>query len=239
MQKRKVILAILAAAAVSVSGIVAYYKIEGQLYVRTDDARVAANTVVVTPEIAGKVLEWRAKEGDMVAAGELMGRQDLESALTSGASSPQNLGAVAGVIAEKASIKAPISGQVIQSVAVVGQMAAPGTALAMVADTDSLYIAANIKEGDIARVRPGLDARVSVDAFGGRTFHGRIQSVGRATTSTFSLLAAQSGGGNYTKVIQVIPIKIALLDQGDARLMIGMNAEVTISLSKRATGEGR
>jgi multidrug resistance efflux pump len=73
-------------------------------------------------------------------------------------------------------------------------------------------VAANIKEGDIARVRVGQEARVEIDAFPGRLFAGRVDSIGRATSSTFSLLAAQSGGGNYTKVVQVVPIKIALVD---------------------------
>jgi multidrug resistance efflux pump len=232
MSKKKIIAAIIAVAVLVVLGIVAYYSREASLYVKTDDARVASNTVIVTPEISGKLLEWRVKEGDRVEAGDILGRQDLGTALTSGAMSPQSLGSVAGIIAEKASIKAPISGQVIQSSAVVGQMAAPGISLAVVADTDSLYIAANIQEGDIARVALGQEARVAVDAFPGRTFHGRIESIGRATTSTFSILGAQSGGGNYTKVIQVIPVKIALVDQGDARLMIGMNAYVTISIRK-------
>lgn len=230
MQRRKIILAILAVAAIAILGIVAYYGYEGSRYVKTDDARVASNVVSVTAEIPGKLLEWRVREGDQVEAGQLLGRQDLGSALSSGNLSPQSLGAVAGVIAEKASIKAPIAGQVILSTAVAGQMAGPGSSLAVLADTKGLYVAANIKEGDIARVRVGQVVDLSIDAFRGRSFRGRVESIGRATASTFSLLASQSGGGNYTKVIQVIPIRIAIVDPGDARLMIGMNASATIVL---------
>jgi multidrug resistance efflux pump len=138
------------------------------------------------------------------------------------------MGAVAGVVAEKAVLKAPIAGQVILSTAVVGQMAAPGMSLAVIADTDSLYVSANIKEGDIAGVKIGQSVDISVDAFRGRHFHGRVESIGRATASTFSLLPSQGGGGNYTKVVQVIPIKVTIMDQGPARLMIGMNASVRI-----------
>ena len=61
---------------------------------------------------------------------------------------------------------------------------------------------------------------------------GRVDSIGRATASTFSLLPAQNGGGNYTKVVQVIPIKIIIMDPGNARLMIGMNAYVRIHLHR-------
>jgi multidrug resistance efflux pump len=230
MQKKGIIIAILAVAAFVILAIVGYYAYEGSHYVYTDDARVASNVVAVTPEIPGKILEWRVSEGDQVEAGELLGRQDLGSALTSGNLSPQTLGAVAGVYAEKASIKAPISGEVIQSNAVVGEMAAPGMSLAVLADMKGLYVAANIKEGDIAAVRIGQDVAITIDAFHGRKFLGRVDSIGRATSSTFSLLAAQSGGGNYTKVIQVIPIRVAIVDPGDARLMIGMNATVKIRL---------
>jgi multidrug resistance efflux pump len=128
-------------------------------------------------------------------------------------------------------LKSPIAGQVILSSAVVGQMAAPGMSLAVIADTDNLYLSANIKEGDITRVKIGQAVNVEVDAFRGRTFHGRVMTIGRATSSTFSLLPAQNSGGNYTKVIQVIPIKVSILDQGDARFMVGMNAAIKISVN--------
>jgi multidrug resistance efflux pump len=227
-----VILTVLGVALAAVLGIVAYYWIESKRYVSTDDARVASNVVAVMPEIPGKILEWRVKEGDMVRSGDVLGRQDLGSALTSGALNPQGLGAVAGVFAEKAMIKAPISGQVIQSSAVVGEMAMPGMTQAIIADTDGLYISANVKEGYIAEVKIGQTVDVSIDAFPGRRFIGRIDSIGRATSSTFSLLPSQGGGGNYTKVIQVVPVKIVIMDPGDARLMIGMNAYVKIHLAR-------
>ncbi|HET7838972.1 MAG TPA: efflux RND transporter periplasmic adaptor subunit [Rectinemataceae bacterium] len=231
MPKKNVIIAVLAVALVGVALIVAYYAYEGYRYARTDDARVASNVVGVIPEIPGKLIEWNVKEGDHVAKGAVLGRQDLGSALSSGAVSPQTMGAVAGVIAEKAALKAPLDGQVILSTAVVGQMAGPGMSLAVIADTDGLYISANIKEGQIARVRVGQNVDITVDAFPGKRFHGRVDSIGRATASTFSLLPSQGGGGNYTKVIQVIPIKVAILDAGDSRLMIGMNATVRIHLN--------
>ncbi len=234
MSRRSVILIVLGVAVLSALGIGGFYWYRGSRFVLTDDARVAANVVSVSPEIAGRLLEWRVQEGDRVSAGDVLGRQDLGAALSSGALSPQTLGQVAGVVAEKAVLKAPISGQVILSTAVVGEMAAPGLSLAVIADTGSLYISANIKEGDIAEVRIGQPVDVSIDAFRGQRFHGRVASIGRATASTFSLLPASTGSGNYTKVVQVVPIKISLMDQGDARLMIGMNAAVRIHRREEA-----
>jgi len=233
MSRRRVLLIVLAAAVLSALAIGGYYWYRGSRYIITDDARVAANVVSVSPEIAGRLLEWRVQEGDRVSAGDVLGRQDLGAALSSGALNPQTLGLVAGVVAEKAVLKAPISGQVILSNAVVGEMAVPGMSLAVIADTGSLYISANIKEGDITEVRTGQAVDVSIDAFHGRSFHGKVASIGRATASTFSLLPASTGSGNYTKVVQVVPIKISLVDQGDAALMIGMNASVRIHRSEK------
>jgi multidrug resistance efflux pump len=231
MSRKTVIILIIAIAVVAVVSIAGYYWYQGSRYVATDDARIASNVVTVSPEILGKVLEWRVKEGDMVQKDDILGRQDLGAALTSGALNPQTMGSVAGVVAEKAVLKAPIAGQVILSTAVVGEMAAPGMSLAVIADTDGLYVSANVKEGSIARVKTGQSVDVGIDAFPGRRFHGRVETIGRATSSTFSLLPAQSGGGNYTKVAQVIPIKVNVIDQGDARLMIGMNAFIKIHIN--------
>lgn len=228
MSRRTIIIIVIAIALVCGLCVVGYYWYEGAHFIATDDSRVSAEVVSVNPEIGGKILEWRVKEGDMVAKDDVLGRLDLGSTLASGALNPQTLGSVAGVLAEKAVLKASISGQVILSSAVVGEMAAPGMSLAVVADTDNLYIRANIKEGDIARVKIGQSVDVWVDSFHGRLFHGQVETIGRATSSTFSLLPAQNSAGNFTKVVQVIPIKIAILDKGDTPLMVGMNAYVKI-----------
>ena len=183
MSRRKVILGVLGVAVAAVLSIVAYYWVESKRYVSTDDARVASNVVAVMPEIPGKILEWRAKEGDMVRSGDVLGRQDLGSALTSGALNPQGLGAVAGVFAEKAMIKAPISGQIIQSTAVVGEMAMPGMTQAIIADTDGLYILHLLAAALAGRRRqlhqshPGGAHQDRGDGPGGRAAHDRNERV--------------------------------------------------------------
>lgn len=138
MSRRTIIIAVIGIAVITVGAIVGFYAIQGARFVSTDDARIAADVVSVSPEIPGKLLEWRVKEGDMVAKDDVLGRQDLGAALTTGALNPQALGSVAGVVAEKAVLKAPIAGQVILSTAVVGELAAPGMSLAMIADTENL-----------------------------------------------------------------------------------------------------
>ena len=69
------------------------------------------------------------------------------------------------------------------------------------------------------------------------TFHGRVETIGRATASTFSLLPTQNSGGNYTKVTQIIPIKIHLLDTLDKPLLVGMNTTIHILLDSLPSKE--
>ena len=217
-----------------VVGIVGYYWVEGIFYVATDDARVAANTVAISPEINGRILEWQVREGDMVQTGDLLGRQDLATLLTSAAVNPLAMSNTGGVLAEKAQFKSPISGQVIQSNAVVGQMASPGQTLAVIADTEHLFISANIKEEEIHKVQIGQEVDVSIDALPGQVFRGQVQSLDRATASTFSLLPSQNSSGNYTKVSQIIAIKIHLVDTGTQSLLVGMNAGIRIHVRSSA-----
>jgi multidrug resistance efflux pump len=228
VSRNKIIIIVISAILAGGLGIIGFYAYQGAHYVSTDDARVSADLVHVSPEIAGNLLVWNVKEGDMVTAGQILGRQDLGAAMTSGAMNPSSIANVGGVIAQKALLKAPISGQIIKSNAVVGQMVIPGTTLAIIADTGDLYISADIKEGNFARIHIGQVVDVHVDAYPGTTFPGRIQNIGRATASTFSLLPAQNNSGNYTKVTQVIPIKIHLLQMDGAHLMVGMNASIRI-----------
>jgi len=230
MNKKAILGGVISALVLVILGIVAFYWYEGDHYVTTEDARVAANLVVISPEIGGKIVEWTVKEGDMVRSGDVLGRQDLGTLLNSGAINTASMGTVGSIAAEKASIKTPISGQVIRSSAVIGQMAVPGTNLAVVADTDQLYVSANIQETSIGRVRVGQKVEMSIDAFPGQTFLGRIETIGRATASTFSLLPSSNSGGNYTKVTQIVPIKIHLLDTKNQTLLVGMNTAIRILL---------
>jgi multidrug resistance efflux pump len=228
---KKLILGTVAGALVLIlAGIVGWYWYEGEHFVVTEDARISANLVVISPEISGKVVEWNVKEGDSVRAGDVLGRQDLGNTLSTGVINTATMGTIGSISAEKAAVKSPISGQVIRSSAVIGQMAVPGNNLAVVADTDQLYVGANIQEAEIGRVRAGQKVELTVDAFPGVRFQGRVETIGRATASTFSLLPSSNSGGNYTKVSQIVPIKVHLLDTLGKPLLVGMNTSIRILL---------
>ena len=211
--------------------IVGLYAYNGSHYVSTNNARIAANTATVTPEIPGRVLSWDVAVGSTVSAGQVIGQLDTSSVAQSSAANVGALSQTAPLTASRALIRATIGGQVIQSSALVGQLVNPGQALAVIADSQSSYVSANIKEGSIGRIQLGQQARVTLDALPGQSLTGRVQQIGEATAGTFSLLpSGGSDSGNFTKVEQVIPVSIYLTGADRARLIPGSSASVTVDL---------
>lgn len=204
-----IIISIILALAIG-GGIGYYFSYEGKYYVKTADARVSADMLPITPQAAGIISAWNVKIGDAVTQGQSVGTQNTGSTQTP--------------------IIAPLTGTVIQSTALKGQTAAPGTSLGMVANTNNPYITANIKETDITNIQAGQTVDISVDAYPDKGFSGTVTSIGQAANSTFSLLPAQNTSGTYTKVTQLIPISISINDFKGATLMPGMNAYVTVHI---------
>lgn len=96
----------------------------------------------------------------------------------------------------------------------------------MLIDPQRLYISANIEETKLRRIRPGQKVEITVDQFEGIKFTGKIKYVGQASNSAFSLLPT-STSGNFTKVVQKIPVNIEF-DKQDAQLLPGTNAVIKI-----------
>ncbi|AZI44660.1 efflux RND transporter periplasmic adaptor subunit (plasmid) [Deinococcus psychrotolerans] len=218
--------------ALGAGGIVWWYAYNGSQHVSTDNARVAANTANIVPEIPGRVLQWNVAVGTTVTAGQVIGQIDTSTVAQSSAANAGALSQTAPLTASRSLIRAPISGQVIQSSALVGQLVATGQSLAVIADDSSAYISANVKEDQISKVKLGQPVHVTLDALPGQTLSGRVQQIGQATASTFSLLP--SGGadnGNFTKVAQVIPVSIYLSTADRSKLLPGSSASVTIDLT--------
>ncbi len=107
-------------------------------------------------------------------------------------------------------LRAPISGQIIKKLASPGEMGTVGNPVALMVDTDDLYVTANIEEDKIEKVKVGQEVRLTVDSFPDVWFKGKVDSIGSASTSTFSLLSTQTSGNTFIKVTQRIPVKITL-----------------------------
>ncbi len=212
--KRKIfIISILAAMVVTIAAVGFYYWYENTYYVTTEDARVTGDIVRVTPQISGKLLEFNVEEGQMVNRGQILGRQEMVNLPDS------NL--------EMATMRAPIKGIVLKEQANIGEVVTPGQALAMLVNPDELYINANIDETKIGRIKPGKSVDITIDSYPGKEFSGQVESIGQATASTFSILPTSSGG-NFTKVVQKIPVKIQI--KSDEKLLPGISAVVKIHI---------
>lgn len=125
-------------------------------------------------------------------------------------------------------IRAPQAGIVSHLPKVGDRVLAGSSALAIVAD-QTLWVEANFKETDLADVRPGQPVVVQVDTYGGRKWQGQVESIAQATGAEFALLPPQNASGNWVKVVQRIPIRIALKIPEDAPpLRNGMSADVEI-----------
>jgi len=123
-------------------------------------------------------------------------------------------------------LKSPIDGIVIQKLAQPGNIIEPGQVALMISDADHAWISANIEETNIAKVRVGQPVYVLIDEGGSLT--GKVQEINAATASQFSLLPAENASGNYTKVVQKIPIKIALDPHPGRVLKAGQSVTIKI-----------
>lgn len=231
MKKMKAVLIIVLLIVLAGGGGTAYYLFyQDSHFFSTENAQVAADMITITPEVTGKLTRWDVKEGDEVKAGQILGHQDLGSMLTSSAINSQALNNSADTIASKADIKSPIDGKVIQSSAVKGEVIAPGMGVATIADTANIYIKANIEETTIFKIKQGQKVDIKIDAWQGRTFTGYVSSIGQATESVFSAFPSLNTSGEYSKVTQLIPVKIVIANEDNLTLFPGMNATVKIHI---------
>jgi membrane fusion protein (multidrug efflux system) len=127
-------------------------------------------------------------------------------------------------------IRAPIDGVVGNRSARAGAYATVGGQLMAIVPASALWVDANFKESQLARVRAGQPAEVIADALPGVSFHGRVASLAPATGAQFSIIPPENATGNFTKIVQRVPVRIWLED-GDAefdRLRPGLSVVVHV-----------
>jgi membrane fusion protein, multidrug efflux system len=127
-------------------------------------------------------------------------------------------------------IRAPEDGWVTIRNVEIGQVIQPNQPLLSLALAHRMWVVANIKETQFGGIRVGQPVRVRVDALRGREFRGSVQSLGAVTGSTTALLPPDNATGNFIKVVQLVPVRIALAPrpQGEPLLQIGLSCEVAI-----------
>lgn len=206
-KSKNLILSIVAILIMIGVGIWYYSYWEGNNYFQTENAKVTAKMYSVVPATAGKLVKYTIEQGSIVKENEVIGRVENGSY-----------------------IKSPINGEVVKSSATLNQIVAPTAAVAVIADTDDIYIGANIEETDILKIKEGQEVTVELDAYPGQKLKAHVTEIDKTTQTAITGNAMSfSTSGTYTKVTQLIPIKIKM-DDIDLNGLIGTNATVKIRI---------
>jgi len=132
-------------------------------------------------------------------------------------------------------VRAPATGRIAQADRLqVGQQAVPNLPVLTLVRENSTYVEANFKETDLADMAVGQRAEIRFDAYPDLVLKGRVATIGAGTGSEFSVLPAQNATGNWVKVTQRVPVRIAIEGQSPRRLIAGLSSEVTVYTDQAA-----
>jgi len=134
------------------------------------------------------------------------------------------------------SVRAPVDGTFSNRLVSVGDFITLGQRLGNVVPLDDVYIDANFKETQLKRIRPGQPVTIAVDAYGHRKFAGLVDSIAPAAGSVFTLLPPDNATGNFTKIVQRLPVRVRVPKQvaRENLLRAGMSVDVTVDTAEGA-----
>ncbi|MFS2222692.1 HlyD family secretion protein [Pantoea sp. B65] len=193
---------------------------DGSLSVRERDASRASHSQTVA-------------DVEQATATVEVSRQDLQTVIVNRASLEADVAnaqaalELAQIDLDNTRIIAPRDGQLGQISVRQGAYVSAGTRLTSLVP-DQLWVIANMKETQMARVRPGLPVTFSVDALDGESFNGEVEYISPAAGSEFSAIAADNATGNFVKIAQRIPVRIKITSENAGHLRPGMSVELTI-----------
>jgi len=190
-----------------------------------------------------RLQEQRATAGQAAAA-VVQAKAALEAerrtAASLGSAKAQNLAEVdaaasavgkARIDVDRTLIRAPVAGVVGARSVRAGQYVRPGANLMSIVPLDQTYVIANFKETQVARLRIGQRVQIRADAFGGKVIKGRIESFSPATGAEFALIPVENAVGNFTKITQRLPVRIAVDRNGPGvGLRPGLSVKVTVDV---------
>ncbi|MCC4220164.1 HlyD family efflux transporter periplasmic adaptor subunit [Staphylococcus saprophyticus] len=181
-------------------------------FVSTDNAKVDGEQIKISAPASGVIKSFDVKNNEKLNKGDKV----AEIAAKGEDGQSQNM-----------DVKMPQDGTIVKTDGMEGSMAQAGTPIAYAYNLDDSYITANVDEKDIADVEEGKDVNVKLDGEDAE-LKGKVEEVGKATASSFSMMPSSNTDGNYTKVSQVVPVKISLDSKPSKNVVPGMNAEVKI-----------
>lgn len=188
-------------------GIAGYFIYEGSFYYQTDNAKVDTVIYQLTANASGELVRMNVSQGEEVKAGQVLARVENGPFVLS-----------------------PVDGTVTDVKMQKGDYATAMDVILVVAKTSDMYITANVEETNILKIQKGQSVSVYLDAYG-RSFDGYVADVNTVTSTELTGSALSfTTSGTYSKVTQLIPIKIKLLDNVDLIDIIGTNATVKIRI---------
>jgi len=199
---------------------------------------IANSGAVSTEEIAHARTALQAAESALLAAQEQLASNKVLTDQTTVEKHPNVQRAAANLRAAylafaRSTLPAPVTGYVAKRSVQVGQRVAPGTPLMAVVPLDQVWVDANFKEVQITHMRVGQPVELEADVYGSKvTYRGKVEGFSAGTGAAFSLLPAQNATGNWIKVVQRLPVRIAL----DARqlkdhpLRVGLSMTVSVDV---------
>ncbi|MBK1681795.1 HlyD family efflux transporter periplasmic adaptor subunit [Rhodocyclus tenuis] len=216
---------------------------EAELQRASEDERrrqlVAGSGALAVEEIEHASAAARAAASALAAAREQLAAAEALTEGTTPADHP-NVAKAAAYVREahlaytRAMLPAPVSGYVAKRSVQVGQRIQPGTPLMAIVPLDGLWVDANFKESQLSRMRIGQPVKLTADIYGSSVdYHGKLLGLGAGTGGVFSLLPAQNATGNWIKVVQRVPVRVAL----DARelaehpLRVGLSMQVEVDVA--------
>jgi multidrug resistance efflux pump len=190
------------------------YLINASNYVTTDNAQVDGDKIYFNAPANGYLQDWNASLGSQVEKNQVVGRVKLQE----------------GFVQPLMTIRAPAAGTVAQDygTGMVGSYVTTGTQLAVAYNLDRTYVTARVDENDLKAVRAGQVADIYVDSFPGTRFTGRVREIQGGAAAVFSLFPQSNTSGNYQKVTQYIPVRIAVDNDQNRELVPGMSVNVYI-----------
>jgi multidrug resistance efflux pump len=189
------------------AGIAGYFAYVGSFYYQTDNAKVDTTIHQLNANASGKLVKLYVAQREEVKAGQVLAR-----------------------VGNNPFIVSPIDGTVIDVRLQEGDYVVPADVIMVVVNTSDMYITANVEETNILKLHKGQSASVSLDAYG-RSFDGYVENVSTITSTRLTgSLSSFTTTGTYTKVTQLIPVRIKLFDKVDLADIIGTNATVKIRI---------
>lgn len=215
---------------------------KGDVLVAIDDRDYQNTLKQVSSELTSTEARLRDADRNFKRISELyskgaVSQQQYDTSLATDSDMKAKYQAVSAQVAqaqlnlENTKILAPSNGFIAKKSAEVGQLASAGVPLIGFVDSEERWVTANFKETEVEDIKIGAKVKIEVDAVSGRTFQGKVVSISSATGATFTLLPPDNATGNFTKVVQRVPVKIEfenLSDKDIQDLKAGLSVYVKV-----------